>query len=118
MTIRDIAIVILITVCAVLYGLAEKRSAQIEKKQAELEQYKAAYMTLAKAAKEFNAEVEKLKSEEKSRREEAIRARKTIQPKLDAIRDRKGALMGLKRAPAGLECKQAEEIIDEALGNE
>lgn len=115
---REIAIGLLLVACAVLYGLAENRSAQIAKKQAEAEQYKSAYMTLAKAAKQFNAEVDRMQDAEKTRLQEALQARKTIQPKLDAIRDRKGSLMGLKTAPAGSECKQAEEIIDGALGNE
>lgn len=115
---REIAIGLLLVACAVLYGISENRSAQIAKKAAEAEQYKSAYMTLAKAAKAFNAEVQKMKDDEKIRLQEALQARKNIQPKLDAIRDRKGYLMGLKSRPDGFECKRAEEILDGALNDE
>lgn len=118
MTIRDIAIVILIVVCAALYGLAEKRSAQIAKKQAEVEQYKSAYMTLAKAAKAFNAEVQKMKDEEKIRLQKAAESRKEAEARVLPIQKKQRALMALDAPRDDLDCKRADDLLTEALNGE
>ena len=118
MTIRDIAIVILIVACAAMYVLAEKRGAQIVKKDAELEQYKSAYMTLAEGVRKCTAATNKMVAEEKMRLQKATESRKEAELKSEPIRKKRRALMALDAPRDDLDCKRADDLLSRALNDE
>lgn len=105
---REGLIAVLLLVCVWQRGTNDKLTAEKDK-------FKDAYMTLAQVAKDCNAATEKMVADEKTRRDNAIESRKKLEPKLDAIRTRRGAYMGLKTHPGEGDCKLADDILTEAL---
>lgn len=112
---REGLIAVLLLVCVWQRGTIFSHDAKVQKITAEKDKFKDAYMTLAQVAKDCNAATEKMISDEKTRREIAAESRKKLEPKLDAIRTRRGAYMGLKTPPGEGDCKLADDILTEAL---
>lgn len=115
---REGLIGLLLIACVALYGANQSKEATIAKKDADLGKWKSAYMTLAKGVQECTAATNKMVDEEKTRLQNAARARKEAADRLEPIRKKQRSLMALDAPRDDLDCKRADKLLTDALNDE